>query len=305
MFGSDKIKGLLAKLGLSEGEAVMHPWVSKSIAKAQSKVEMRNYDMRKNLLKFDDVMNQQRKVIYEQRRYILTSPHLLELALEQVHTIISDLVSRHMEANALPDEWDIVGLSQSLQYVLGMNFDDEHIRSIGSAEEIVDTLVQMAKGLVLAKQGQYGEKLFDEALRYVMIVTLDSLWQSHLSALDHLRTGIGLRAYAQKDPLNEYKLESFGMFKLLMQVYEEMVVQRLMNLQIQGEIEEIEERKRMLETRESFGNVMTRPQLRAKDAYIDPSQRNPNDQSTWGKVLRNEACPCGSGKKYKHCHGVL
>jgi preprotein translocase subunit SecA len=305
MFGSDKIRGLLAKLGVAEGEAIVHPWVSRSIAKAQSKVEMRNYDMRKTLLRFDDVMNQQRKVVYEHRKYVLTTPHLLELALEQVHDFVSDIVAKYIPKDSLLDEWDFEGLSQNLQYLLGLKFDADYIKNIGAAEEIEQTLLQMAKGLLIAKQHQYGEKLFDDALRYVMIVTLDSLWQNHLNALDHLRTGIGLRAYAQKDPLNEYKFEAFTMFKDMLRECDTLAAQRIMNLQVQGEVETIQERQGILETRSLEGTLNSKPQLRAKQQYVEPNKRDPLDESTWGKVLRNELCPCGSGKKYKHCHGVL
>ncbi len=303
MFGSDKITGLLSKLGLNEGEAIIHPWVSKSIAKAQHKVEMRNYDIRKSLLKFDDVMNQQRKVVYEQRLYIIKSDNLIDLAADYVEQVISGFVSFAIPPDAMLDEVDLKDFCQSLNYCIGSNFNENDIISQGSNENIENYLINYAKTRLSSQQSTHGEGVFEEALRYIMIMTIDSLWQGHLSALEHLRCGIGLRAYGQKDPLNEYKLEAFGMFKSFLHSYEETVVHRIMNVKIDGSIANAE--NKMAQNHNIDNIVTSKPYLRERTKYVESHLRDPKNPETWGKVLRNELCPCGSLKKYKHCHGAI
>jgi len=222
IFGSDKIKALLTKLGLKEEEVITHPWINKSLEKAQQKVEAHNYDVRKTLLRFDDVMNEQRKVIYEQRRFILTSKNLLEYANDIARSVVHHVVSMFIQPNSLPEEWDIDGLNKEILRSFNLRFDlDNLIKQDSVTEvEVANHLENAVLGILSAKKELYGLDVFGNAVQHVMAMTLDHLWKEHLHTLDHLRTGIGLRAYAQKDPLNEYKMEAFNMFKAMLEEYE-------------------------------------------------------------------------------------
>jgi preprotein translocase subunit SecA len=314
IFGSDKIKGLLTKLGLKEGEAIVHPWISKSIEKAQQKVEARNYEIRKTLLRFDDVMNEQRKVVYEQRKYIMITDDLSDFAKEMIEEIVSTIVRLNIPANSLPEEWNLEALAKDAYNMCATRIDPEAIlKADGITEaEIIEMIVKNAFEVFEQKKKLYGDKIFEDALKHVLIMTLDALWKDHLYLLDHLRTGIGLRAYAQKDPLNEYKIEAFNLFKNMMDEFTNLSVQRFLYIQIRHEIKDFDERKNIFETRKDpmlegmkSEEDYNAPTLRVAAAVVDPKDRNPLDETTWGKVSRNEVCPCGSGKKYKYCHGAL
>lgn len=313
IFGSDKIKGLLTKLGLKEGESIVHPWISKSIEKAQQKVEARNYDIRKTLLRFDDVMNEQRKVIYEQRRYIMSTEDLSDFAREQIEDIAAYIVNLNIPANSMPEEWNLEALAKDAYHICATRIDPDAIRKSNSIteSEITDIIIKNATAICHEKQQRFGKEVFEDALKHVFIMTLDALWKDHLYLLDHLRTGIGLRAYAQKDPLNEYKMEAFKMFQHMMDEFSTLSVQRLLHIQISHEIKEISERKNIFETRRDLAvdNLLSNddytPNVRISNSSIGPKDRKSSNPSSWGKVARNEPCPCGSGKKYKHCHGTL
>jgi preprotein translocase subunit SecA len=309
IFGSDKIKSLLSKLGLKEGESIIHPWISKSIEKAQQKVEARNYEIRKNLLRFDDVMNEQRKVIYEQRRYIMTTEDLTDFAFEQIEDVISQIVAIHIPASSMPEEWNLEGLAKDAHHLCAVNLNAQEIGSTSGITEveIQEILTKAVHSVFWSKQDSYGKAIFEDALKHVFIMTLDALWKDHLYLLDHLRTGIGLRAYAQKDPLNEYKMEAFNMFKHMMDEFTNLSVQRFLHIQITSEIKELSAPKNTFETRRdpALENAEATPKLRATSGVVAPEDRNPLNPATWGKVARNEPCPCGSGKKYKQCHGTL
>ncbi len=314
IFGSDKIKGLLTKLGLKEGESIIHPWISKSIEKAQQKVEARNYEIRKSLLRFDDVMNEQRKVIYEQRRYIMTTADLSDFAKEMIEEISAYIVHVNIPANSLPEEWNLEALAKDAYHICATRIDPEAIlKTDGITEaEITDIILKNALEVFTQKQKLYGAEVFEDALKHVLIMTLDTLWKDHLYLLDHLRTGIGLRAYAQKDPLNEYKMEAFNLFKHMMDEFTNLSVQRLLHIQISHDIKELNERKNFIETRSDpaiaglqADSDYSIPNLRVAATVVAPKDRDPKEPTTWGKVSRNEVCPCGSGKKYKHCHGAL
>lgn len=316
IFGSEKIKGLLSRLGLKDGEAIVHPWVSRSLEKAQQKVESRNYEVRKSLLRFDDVMNEQRKVIYEQRRFIMTESYLRTTLEEGAFEICREYVTRYIPENSLSEEWDIAGLHKELQRVFNLNIDIKELSSKeGIAdEEIFEYVREQIKDHIESKYQKYGEQVMNLAIRQVMLLTLDQLWKEHLHTLDHLRTGIGLRAYAQKDPLNEYKMEAFNMFKGLLDQVAELVVQRVSHLEIAHQIDPLSDKskkQKMYESREQPLQSITANQgVQAIEGVVRPARskvtvekRVANDASSWGKVSRNEPCPCGSGRKYKHCHG--
>lgn len=307
IFGSEKIQSLLSKLGVQEGEAITHPWISKSLEKAQSKVEARNYETRKTLLRFDDVMSDQRKVVYEQRLYLMTADHLRETVVQAAKEILEDLVARHIPHGSYPEQWDLKGLETEILRQYGMHADIINFSSKeGIAEEEVSSYLKpLIAEFYERKVEQYGNEMMLRAERQIMLLTLDQLWKDHLHNLDHLRTGIGLRAYAQKDPLNEYKIEAFNLFKKLLDDISELSVQRLYHLQITQDIRPLETKPaKTVETHSKPISHSPQPQV-AKKIHVAPEDRDPRDPSTWGKIARNDVCPCGSGKKYKHCHGVI
>ena len=311
IFGSARMDGMLRRLGLEEGEAIVHPWINKALEKAQQKVEARNFDIRKNLLRFDDVMNDQRKVIYEQRRDLMETEDVHDEVTEMRHQFVEDLVGSHIPERALPEQWDAAGLHNALHAALGIDFPvaewageegiaDEEIR----ARILADLDQQMA-----AKAANWGAPIIRNVEKAVLMQTLDQIWKDHLLQLDHLRQGIGLRAYAQKDPLNEYKQEAFKLFDTMLARLRASVTGVLVNLEkIQpppastGVPEETDWREVHEEPEPAFAVGGTRPVTArtAPGAVVDP-----DDPSTWGKVARNAQCPCGSGRKYKHCHGRL
>ncbi len=313
IFGSEKIKNLLAKLGVKEGEAIVHPWISKSLEKAQSKVEARNYDIRKTLLRFDDVMNDQRKVIYEQRRYLMKSDELREDLLSMAARIAEEDINRNIPANSLPEQWNVEGLEKDIFKTFSISVDVKTLsEKEGVAnEEILELILPSIKEHYQSKITEFGEEAMRLAEKQVMLVTLDQLWKDHLHVLDHLRTGIGLRAYAQKDPLNEYKIESFSLFEKLLDDIAEMTVARLFHIQISHDIAPVQKDNLAgaFETRKdpSISDSTTAPEhlIGTFKNHVNPEDRDPRDPSTWGKVARNDFCPCGSGKKFKHCHGAI
>ena len=310
LFGSQKIAGLLAKMGLKEGEEIIHPWISKSLEKAQQKVEARNYDIRKTLLKFDDVINDQRTVIYKQRNDIMSQNENLETVVEEMYLdIIDTLVHNHIPKNTFAEQWNIDGLEQEIHKIFSIDIDLKNlVKQEGIADEEIYIFIKSAiQEHFITKKDTYGPDLIQDATKHIMLITLDHMWKDHLYSLDHLRRGINLRSYAQKDPLNEYKMESFKMFKDMLNEYSSLVVQRLSHLEISHDIPE-NQNSTNFETRldpssktpvHDLNNSMTVRKT------VEPEDRDSNDPSTWGKVSRNEPCPCKSGKKYKQCHGSV
>jgi preprotein translocase subunit SecA len=316
IFGSDKIKSLLSRLGLKEGEAIVHPWISKSLEKAQQKVEARNYDIRKSLLRFDDVMNDQRKAIYDQRKFIMKEEVLRPTVQTMAEEVSSDIIQAYIPLNSLPEEWDTENLSKEFFRIFGIHIDFKELagREGIANEEIVETANKAINELFEHKFSQYGEELLEKAIRQTLLLTLDHLWKEHLHTLDHLRTGIGLRAYAQKDPLNEYKIEAFNLFGILLDDVAELSVGRIAHLEITREIDNLQETKRpMFEVKTAPTSALVMEDgtaavsggvVRPMKTHISVEERNATDPQTWGKIARNENCPCGSGKKYKYCHGT-
>lgn len=321
LFGSEKISGMLKRLGLKDGESITHSFISRSIAKAQQKVEARNYDARKNLLKYDDVMNQQRKIIYAERLSIMESDDVLTRIISIIEEVADDLDSKFMPPKTYKEQWDMKAFSNALEKAFGFKIDVESIyKQEGKNDaDIIDYVIEECKARLDNRASKYQDNLYRDVMKHVMLMTLDQVWKEHLHTLDHLRQGIYLRAYAQKDPLNEYKFESFALFKEMLNEYSNLIVNRVLNMNIdtQGIEEAIEgnhEDKNLQMTR-------TDPAIAANSNEDAPGampasittvknpknvkDRDPNDPKTWGKVLRNEACPCGSGRKYKHCHGSI
>src|SRR5262244_1300664 len=317
IFGSDRLDTMLQRFGLKENEAIVHSWVNKALEKAQQKVEARNFDIRKNLLKFDNVMNDQRKVIFDQRIEWMAEQNSHEIVADMRHAVIEDLVAKHVPENAYPEQWDTAGLKEELKRVLGLDLPvDEWAKEEGIAdEELLARIERRADEHMAAKVAQWGADLMRQVERTILLQILDHLWREHLVMLEHLRQVIGLRGYGQRDPLNEYKAESYNLFEAMSQNLREAVTAQLMRLEIRTEPPPQEQQLPYMEAHKvdpSTGEDL----MALADAPLAPAlvgngnngtaraaARNPRDPSSWGKVGRNEACPCGSGKKYKHCHG--
>ncbi|CAN0328889.1 unnamed protein product, partial [Discosporangium mesarthrocarpum] len=344
IFGSERIDTMLRKLGLEEGEAIIHPWINKALEKAQKKVEERNYEIRKNLLKFDDVMNDQRKVIYEQRKELMVTEDVSETVVEMREQAIEDMVARCIPEKAYAEQWDTDSLQEDAARVLALDLPiKEWAGEEGIAdEEIRERLMKESASKMAAKTANYGAELMRMAEKSLLLQLLDQTWKEHLLALDHLRQGIGLRAYGQKDPLNEYKREAFDMFEEMLNNLRETVTSVMCHLELSVDADELAAMEQaeyagqeMHETRTdpAFADAGAGGQgmhpaavMQAQpagssvlSANTDPADAppgwvldeglgrwlDPNDPDTWGKVPRNATCPCGSGKKFKHCHGKV
>lgn len=321
IFGSERIDALLQKLGMQEGEAIFHPWMNRALEKAQQRVESRNYDIRKNLLKFDDVMNDQRKVIFEQRLDIMESDEVEDTIKEMRDDVIEDLVGQHIPARSYAEQWDMQGLHTEVLSIFGLDLPvQEWAKEEGIAEqEIHQRLQQQVEALFQSKTESFGVDAVRVAEKRLLLLTLDRLWKDHLLSLDHLRQGISLRAYGQRDPLNEYKQEAFSLFEQMLHQLRVEVTRWLSHLHISLESEEAlrpfpkPSQQQMHETRidpAMQADPFQRPTVNdvammQRHVQVAPEDRDPADPETWGKIGRNEACPCGSSKKYKHCHGSI
>ncbi len=318
IFASDKMSVILHKLGMKEGEAIFHPMISRALEKAQQKVEARNYEIRKNLLKFDDVVSEQRKIIYEQRLEILKETDIAEEVEHMYKDICANITASHIPANTYPEQWDKEGFKKEAFRIFGLYMPIEEWAEHDKIddEQILLYLNERIAKLFLAKNEHYSKEIFQEMSRRCLLSTIDQLWKDHLCALDHLRHGIVLRAYGQKDPLNEYKRESFHLFETMMNNIKELFVTRLAHLEFQIMKDEdgnavivgtsASKKEKTFETRvdpalENEGPIFKEP----SKSYVNPEDRDPKDPETWGKIGRNELCPCGSGQKYKQCHGKI
>ena len=305
IFGSDRLDTMLTRLGLKEGEAIIHPWINKALEKAQQKVEARNFDIRKNLLKFDDVQNDQRKAIFDQRVDFMRDQEIAETVADMRHTLVEDLVSKHVPEHAYAEQWDVAGLHEELKRVLDLDLPvEEWAKEEGIAdEEMLSRIEQRADERMAAKSAQFGPDVMRYVEKSIMLQTLDHLWREHLVMLDHLRQVIGLRGYGQRDPLQEYKTEAYNLFESLTAHLREAVTAQLVRVEIvppdeQPELPQMEAHKLNPNTGE---DEMAFAQ--AALSSVPAAQRDPQNPATWGKIGRNEDCPCGSGKKFKHCHG--
>lgn len=298
IFGSDRMDGMLQKLGLKEDEAIIHPWINKALEKAQKKVEARNFDIRKNLLKFDDVMNDQRKVIFDQRKDMMRGEDLSETITDMRHDTIEDLVSKHIPEKAYPEQWDTINLQQDILEQVNLDLPVvEWATEDGIDEEVlIERIIDESDKAADEKQERFNsleEGLTKGIEKQVMLQTLDNLWREHLVNLDHLRSVVGFRGYAQRDPLQEYKSESFELFQTMLSNLRHAVTTQMMRVELVNQAEmPMEELPEMFEQHEQL-DASGEPIPEVDEATI----------ASWGKVGRNELCPCGSGKKYKHCHG--
>tara|TARA_R110002110_G_scaffold85816_2_gene223585 strand:+ start:175710 stop:178439 length:2730 start_codon:yes stop_codon:yes gene_type:complete len=316
IFGSERMDGMLTKLGIEEGEAIVHPWINKALEKAQQKVEARNFEIRKQLLQYDDVMNDQRKVIYEQRKDLMRTDDVSDTIKAMRAEALEDVISRTIPEKAFAEQWDTDLLHEEALRIFGLDIPaDEWAAEEGIAdEEIHDRIEKLSDQHMAAKVANYGEEIMRMAEKNLLLQILDQHWKDHLLRLDHLRQGIGLRAFGQKNPLNEYKREAFDMFQDMLGRLREGVTQLLSHIEIQVNTPEAvpaPQTPQDVQTQHAsvgqFGDATPRPDNSGAGA---PSARgqavatiDPEDPSTWGKVPRNAPCPCGTGKKYKHCHG--
>jgi len=353
IFGSDRMESMLLKLGLKEDEAIVHPWINKALEKAQQKVEARNFEMRKNILKYDNVMNDQRKVVFEQRREMMGQDSLEEIIHEMRTGVIDDLIAKHVQHDAYPEAWDIDGLAQGVETALNLALPlADWAKEEGITDEAMhDRLQQAADQAYAERVGRNGPDLMRYIEKQVVLQVLDHLWREHLVTLDHLRQVIGWRGLAQRDPLNEYKSEAFDLFDELITHLRETTTAQLSRVEgafapsegsvfpggepaaapfdpipalpplatsiaMEGPTEtgQTEVSFLPLQGAEAFngrdvlvaaGEAALEPGLATLERGAGGGERKSDDPESWGRVGRNEPCPCGSGKKYKHCHGQL
>ncbi|MBM1689342.1 preprotein translocase subunit SecA [Sulfitobacter geojensis] len=312
IFGSERLEKVLTSLGLKEGEAIIHPWVNKSLERAQAKVEGRNFDIRKQLLKFDDVMNEQRKVIFGQRRDIMESQDLSEITTDMRHQVIDDLIDTYMPPKTYADQWDSKGFAEGVAEHLNMDLPMvAWCEEEGADDDVIrERLIEASDKMMAEKAEVFGAENMRNIEKQLLLQAIDTKWQEHLMTLEHLRSVVGFRGYAQRDPLNEYKNESFQLFEGMLDSLRLEVTQKLGQIQPMSE----DERAAMMEELRAQQAAMQAAAAAAagKDAAGDAPKVDAgttiagfdeNDPSTWGSPGRNDDCPCGSGKKFKHCHG--
>jgi len=313
IFGSDKITTFLEKLGFKDDESIHHPWISKALEKAQKKVEAHNFEIRKSLIKFDDVLNEQRQVIYEKRKEILKADKISGTVEDFRNDVNTTLVNNNIPPKSYIENWNLKSLDIELHEIYGRLFNVEDFAKKGdvSEAEILEKITNNSKEVFAEKRKEYGDEIMNILEKNVMIMTLDGLWREHLSQMEHLKTGINLRAYGQKDPLHEYKREAYDMFEALLNFLMINTVRRIAHAKISDNSEAFinkklkEEPKNLQTNKKDPEKVVGAAAKKTVTAKVAPKDRDPNDPSTWGKVGRNELCPCGSGKKYKQCHGRI
>jgi preprotein translocase subunit SecA len=317
IFGSERLDSILSKLGMKEGESIVHPWVNKSLEKAQAKVEGRNFDVRKQLLKFDDVMNDQRKAIFGQRMEILEAEDVSEIAADMRHQLVEDLLELNLPPKSYPDQWDSEGLAAALRDMLNIDLPI----AAWAAEEGVDQPIILARAIeasdkmMTEKAEAFGQSTMNSIEKQVLLQAIDGKWREHLQRLDHLRSVVNFRGYAQRDPLNEYKTEAFQLFEGLLESLREVVTQQLSRVRpITKEEQEAMMRQMLAAQQPAAARVAATETPAAADVPPAPAapERVPllagfdeADPTTWGNPGRNDLCPCGSGEKFKHCHGRL
>ncbi|MGA7712303.1 MAG: preprotein translocase subunit SecA [Rhizomicrobium sp.] len=317
IFGSERMDSVLTRLGLEKGEAITHPWVNKALEKAQQKVEARNFEIRKNILKYDNVLNDQRKVIFERRKEIMSADDVSDHIADYRADVVDELVAQHIPPKAYAEQWDAKGLKDEIYKIFDLDLpivDWTHEEGIAD-EEVRERIGKLVESRAAERAANFGPEIMRYAEKAILLQTLDHDWREHIVHLDHLRQYVGLRGYGQRDPLNEYKSESFELFENLLSKMRFDVVRQLMHIHIKEEEPEplpVPPRLQMQETKidpltgedemqPGSNNRPGQPILsRPRDLPVDP-----NNPATWGKVQRNAPCPCGSGRKFKHCHGAL
>jgi preprotein translocase subunit SecA len=317
IFGSERMGGMLQRLGLKDGEAIVHPWINKALDMAQMMVEARNFDTRKNVLKYDDVMNAQRKEVYAQRKEFMKATDVSETVSEMRAEIVEAMVMRRVPEKAFSEQWELKELAEDIRRVLNLDLPvEEWGREEGIDEShLRERVEQAADAMMAAKAANMGPELMRFIEKSLLIQTMDAVWKEHLYALDHLRQGIGLRAYGQRDPLNEYKSEAFALFNAMLDELKERVTAMLARVELAPEPIPQPQPMQMMELHpqptpafagepemalEGAGSMAIGATQPMRSDAVDP-----NDPATWRNASRNAPCPCGSGRKYKHCHGRL
>ena len=309
IFGSERLDKVLSTLGMKEGEAIVHPWVNKSLERAQGKVEARNFDIRKQLLKFDDVMNDQRKAIFSQRREIMETDEVGEIAADMRHQVIEDLIDQHLPPKSYPEQWDVEGLTTAVRDGLNMDLPiAEWAGEEGVDQEMLAERIENATDAYMAdKAGQFGAETMRQVEKQVLLQMIDQKWREHLVTLEHLRSVVGFRGYAQRDPLSEYKTEAFQLFESLLDGLRGDVTRQLSLIRPLTDAEREAMMRQFADQQAAAQQGIHADHTEAEGGA--PSAQAPgfveSDPATWGNPSRNDPCPCGSGKKFKHCHGAL
>jgi len=318
IFGSERLDSVLSKLGMKEGEAIVHPWVNKSLEKAQAKVEGRNFDIRKQLLKFDDVMNDQRKVIFGQRLEIMQAEDVSEIAEDMRHQVVEDLVDDSLPPRTYADKWNAEALRDALREKMSLDLPivdwaaEEGVDQDGIKERIAEA----SDSLMAEKLAAFGKETMESIEKQILLQTIDAKWREHLLRLEHLRTVVNFRGYAQRDPLNEYKSEGFTLFENMLNSLRQQVTEQLSRIRPLTEVEQQSMMAQLLTQQQRavapaalpVAAPALAPAMAAADAADQPLRLAGFDEAepaTWGNPGRNDACPCGSGEKFKHCHGRL
>ncbi|ETD90032.1 preprotein translocase subunit SecA [Rhodobacter capsulatus] len=312
IFGSDRLEGVLSKLGMKEGEAIVHPWVNKSLERAQAKVEGRNFDWRKQLLKFDDVMNDQRKAVFGQRREIMETDEISEIVADMRQQVIDDLIDEFAPPKSYVDQWDIEGMRAAFIDHAGVDLPlADWAAEEGVDQDVLRERVTAALDAVMAQKTEaFGAETMRVIEKQILLQTIDTKWREHLVTLEHLRSVVGFRGYAQRDPLSEYKTESFQLFESMLDSLRYEVTKRL------GQIRPMSDEERAEMLRQQAAALAAAEGAADPAAGAAPQPTAPvalaaapgfveSDPSTWGEPSRNDPCPCGSGEKFKHCHGRL
>ena len=316
IFAPERLDGIMRGLGMKEGEAIIHPWMNKALETSQKRVEQRNFEIRKNLLKYDDVINDQRKAIFEQRIEFMTAEDVADVVEDMRIELVDDIVARHIPARAYAEQWTIEELAEEVHSTFGLTPPvDEWAKEEGIADEEMRDRLRAEINDAYKRKAAGAQGMIRQIEKQVLLHSIDQNWREHLQQLDHLRSVVHLRGYAQRDPLNEFKTEAFALFEKLLAGLRMEVTRILMNFQIQTDIPRPAPPQ---ETRESHAdpdtgrNAMARPAeppasgvARTRAPRVAPAERRPDVPESWGRVGRNEPCPCGSGKKFKHCHGQV
>ncbi|WP_137109818.1 preprotein translocase subunit SecA [Rhodobacter sp. SY28-1] len=314
IFGSERLDGILSKLGMQEGESIVHPWVNKSLEKAQAKVEGRNFDIRKQLLKFDDVMNDQRKAIFSQRMEIMQADHVADVAADMRHQVVEDLVDLAMPPKSYPDAWDTEALTASVRDMLNMDLPIADWAAEEGVDQavILERIIEASDKMMAEKTEQFGASTMQTIEKQVLLQAIDSKWREHLLRLEHLRSVVNFRGYAQRDPLNEYKTEAFQLFEGLLNSLREQTTQQLSRIRPVTKEEREAMMRQMQAEQQAAEQPAAAPPAGATLVAIPMAAAatrlagfDEADPTTWGNPGRNDPCPCGSGEKFKHCHGRL
>jgi preprotein translocase subunit SecA len=308
IFGSERMDSILTRLGLEEGEAITHPWVNKALEKAQQKVEARNFEIRKNILKYDNVLNDQRRVIYEQRREIMSSDDVSDQIADFREEVVDNLVARHIPEKAYAEQWDAKGLHDEVHRIFDIELPViDWTKEEGIAEEEVrERILKAVEARAAARAAEFGPEVVRYVEKSLLLQILDHNWREHIVNLDHLRQYVGLRGYGQRDPLNEYKSEAFELFGAFLTKLRTETIEQLMHARIQLAPPPLESMPLPQMHATHLDPLTGQNEMEQPGAHwADVPAVDPNNPATWARTARNAPCPCGSGRKFKHCHGAL